>query len=146
METCNIREVSKAQIFGIIGALLLIFGCFLPLFSVTVLGKTLSISFLTLGFDLVGFALIVIALVIVGLFGTKKIQEAQGAGAAVFVLILVIFMEALLVYNGIKFAGGPIIDLALSVFSFGYAWVVLFAGALLVILAPLAGSLCKTKE
>ena len=146
METCSNSEVSKAQIFGIIGSLLLIIGCFLPLFSVTVLGKTLSVSFLSLGFDLVGFALIVIALVIIGLLGTKKIQEAQGAGAAVFVLMLVIFVEALLVYNGIKFAGGPIIDLALGLFSFGYAWIVLFAGALLVIFAPVAGSLCTTKQ
>jgi amino acid transporter len=89
--------------------------------------------------------LIVIALVIIGLFGTKKIQEAQGAGAAVFVLILVFFLSALLIYNGIKFVGGPIIDLAAGLFSFGYAWIILFAGAFLIVLAPLAGSLCKTK-
>ena len=36
-----LSDVSKAQIFGIIGSLLLIVGCFLPLFSVTALGKTL---------------------------------------------------------------------------------------------------------
>lgn len=98
---------------------------------------TRSVSFLTFGFDLVGFALIVIALVTIGLLGSKKIQEAQGAGATVFVMILVIFREALLVYNGIKFARGTIIDLALGVFSFGYVWVVLFAGALLVTSRPL---------
>jgi len=88
--------------------------------------------------------LIIIAVVIIGLLGTKKIQQAQGAGAAVLMLILVIFTEALLVYNGVKFVGGPIIDLALDFFSFGYAWIVLFAGALLIVLAPYAGSVCKT--
>jgi hypothetical protein len=144
MKSCSPGDVSKVQIFGIIGSLLLIAGCFLPLFSVTALGKTLSVSFLSLGFDLVGFALIAIALVIIGLFMTARIAEAQGAGAAIFVLILVIFAEALLVYNGIKFAGGPIIDLAVGLFSFGYGWIVLFAGALLVILASRAACLLKT--
>lgn len=100
----------------------------------------------TLGFDIIGIPLIIIALVIIGLFGTKKIQQAQGAGVAVVILILFVFMGALIIYNGIKFAGGPIIDLALGVFSFGYAWVVLFAGALVVILAPHEGSLCTTKQ
>jgi hypothetical protein len=90
--------------------------------------------------------LIIIALVIIGLFGTKKIQLAQGAGVAVVILILFVFIGALLVYNGIKFAGGPIIDLALGVFSFGYARVVLFANAFVVILAHLEGSLCTTKQ
>ena len=39
MKSCSPGDVSKAQIFGIIGSLLLIAGCFLPLFSVTVFGK-----------------------------------------------------------------------------------------------------------
>ena len=101
--------MSKAQIFGIIGSFLLIIGCFLPLFSVTTLGKTHSVTFLSLGFDLVGVVLIVIALVIIGLFGTKKIVEAQGAKAAVFMLILVIFAEAVSSITGLKLPGDQLL-------------------------------------
>ena len=135
MDTCGICGASKAQIVGIIGAVLLIIGCFLPLFSVTVLGKSLSVTFLTAGLDIYGGALILTALVIIGLLFAKKIQEAQGAGAAVFISILVFFVDAVTGYNGIK-GMGVIALFAAGFFSFGYAWVVLFAGAVLLIAVP----------
>ncbi len=134
MENCSICGASKAQIAGIIGAVLLIIGCFVPLFSVTVLGKTLSVTFMTPGFDIYGGALILSALVIIGLLFLKKIQEAQGAGIVVFITILVFFMDAMTGYNGIRNMGS-IAMFAAGFFSFGYAWIVLLAGSILVVAA-----------
>jgi len=127
-----------------IGAVLLIIGCFVPLFSVTVLGKTLSVTFFTAGFNIYGGALTLTALVILGLFFAKKIPEAQGAGVAVLVTILVFFLDAITGYNGIKDMG-VIASFAAGFFSFGYAWIVLFAGAILVVAAPYVECLGKTK-
>ncbi|MDO9550609.1 MAG: hypothetical protein Q7J03_06500 [Methanoregula sp.] len=117
---------------GILGAVLLIIGCFVPLFSVTVLGETLSVTFLSVGLNIYGEALILTALVIIGLLYVKKIQEASGAGIAVFIMILVFFMDAISGYNGIK-GMGFIASFAAGFFSFGYAWVVLFIGVILVV-------------
>ena len=135
MENCSICGASKAQIIGIIGAVLLIIGCFVPLFSVTVLGKTLSVTFFSVGFSIYGGALTLTALVIIGLLVAKKIQEAQGAGVAVFVTILVFFVDAISGYNGIR-GMGAIASFAAGFFSFGYAWIALFAGSILLIAAP----------
>jgi hypothetical protein len=135
MENCSICGASKAQIVGIIGAVLLIIGCFVPLFSVTVLGKTLSVTFFSVGFSIYGGALTLTALVIIGLLVAKKIQEAQGAGVAVFVTILVFFVDAISGYNGIR-GMGAIASFAAGFFSFGYAWIALFAGSILLIAAP----------
>ncbi|GEM_PF-1829318 len=135
MENCSFCGVSKVQAMGIIGAVLLIIGCFVPLFSVTVLGKTLSVTFFSVGFSIYGGALTFTALVIIGLFVAKKIQEAQGAGVAVFITILVFFVDAISGYNGIKDMGA-IASFAAGFFSFGYAWIALFAGSILVVAAP----------
>jgi len=143
MENCSICGASKAQIIGIIGAVLLIIGCFAPLFSVSVLGKTLSVSFFTVGFDIYGGALTLTALVIIGLLFAKKIQEAQGAGIAVFITILVFFADAIAAYNGIRDMG-IIGSFAAGFFSFGYAWIILFAGAIILIAAPYAERLFQT--
>jgi len=145
MENCSVCGVSKPQIVGIIGAVLLIIGCFLPLFSVTVpvLG-TLSVTFVSTGFYIYGGALILTALVIVGLLFAKKIQEAQGAGVAVFITILVFFMDAVTGYNAIKDMG-VIASFAAGFFSFGYAWIVLFAGSILVGAAPYVDRLFPAK-
>ena len=140
METCPVCGAPKAQIFGIIGAVLLILGCFAPLFSVSVLGKTLSVSFMTTGLSIYGGALIVTSLVIIGLLLAKKIPEAGGAGIAVFVTILVFFVDALTGYNGIKDMG-LIASFAAGFFSFGYGWIVLFIGAIIVVAAPYADRL-----
>lgn len=140
METCPVCGAPKAQIFGIIGAVLLILGCFAPLFSVSVLGKTLSVSFMTTGLNIYGGALIVTSLVIIGLILAKKIPEAGGAGIAVFVTILVFFVDAITGYNGIKDMGW-IASFAAGFFSFGYGWIVLFAGAIIVVAAPYADRL-----
>ena len=145
MENCSICGVSKAQITGIIGAVLLIIGCFVPLFSVTVpvLG-TRSVTFMTAGFNIYGGALILTALVIIGLFSVKKNPEAQGAGIAVFITILVFFVDAITGYNGIKDMG-VIASFAAGFVSFGYAWIVLFAGAILVGAAPYVDRLFPAK-
>ena len=143
MDNCGICGASKAQVIGMIGAVLLIIGCFIPLFSVTVLGKALSVTFFSPGFYIYGGALILTALVIIGLFLAKKIQEAQGAGIAVFVTILVFFIDAVTGYNAIKDMG-VIASFAAGFFSFGYAWLVLFAGSILVIAAPYVECLGKT--
>jgi hypothetical protein len=135
MENCCFCGVSKVQAMGIIGAVLLIIGCFVPLFSVTVLGKTLSVTFFSVGFSVYGGALTLTSLIIIGLFVAKKIQEAQGAGVAVFITILVFFVDAISGYNGIKDMGA-IASFAAGFFSFGYAWIVLFAGSILVVAAP----------
>ncbi len=127
-----------------IGAVLLIIGCFVPLFSVSVLGKSLSITFMTPGFDIYGGALILSALVIIGLLWLKKVQEAQGAGIVVFITILVFFMDAMTGYSGIKNMG-IIASFAAGFFSFGYAWLVLFAGAILVIAAQYVDRLFLVK-
>ncbi|GAB6286485.1 MAG: hypothetical protein STSR0009_26860 [Methanoregula sp.] len=137
METCCACGTSKSQMIGIIGAILLILGCFAPLFSVSALGKTLSVTFFTPGFDIYGGALVLTAIVIIGLLVAKKIAEAQGAGIAVFVTILVFFFDAIAGYNGIRDMGA-IASFAAGFFSFGYAWIVLFIGALLIIAAPYA--------
>lgn len=144
MENCSACGVSKPQIVGMIGAVLLIIGCFVPLFSVTVLGKTLSVTFFSPGFYIYGGALILTALVILGLFYAKKIQEAQGAGIAVFITILVFFMDAVTGYNAIKDMG-VIASFAAGFFSFGYAWVVLLAGSVLVVAAPYVERLFPVK-
>jgi hypothetical protein len=140
MSTCPVCGASKAQLFGIVGAVLLILGCFAPLFSVSALGKTLSVTFLSVGFEMYGWALILTALVIIGLLLCKKVEKAQGAGIAVFVTILVFFAEAIGAYNGIKDMG-IIASFAAGFFSFGYAWIVLFAGAILLVAAPCADRL-----
>jgi hypothetical protein len=144
MENCSICGASKAQMAGILGAVLLIIGCFAPLFTVTVLGKSLSVTFLSTGFNIYGGALILTALVIIGLLVVKKVQEAQGAGIAVFITILVFFVDAMSGYNGIKDMG-VIATFAAGFFSFGYAWIVLLAGAILVIAAPYVECSGKTK-
>jgi hypothetical protein len=144
MENCSICGISKAQVAGMIGAVLLIIGCFVPLFSVSVLGKSLSITFMTPGFDIYGGALILSALVIIGLLWLKKVQEAQGAGIVVFITILVFFMDAMTGYSGIKNMG-IIASFAAGFFSFGYAWLVLFAGAILVIAAQYVDRLFLVK-
>lgn len=143
MATCSICGVSKGQVLGIIGAVLLIIGCFVPLFSVSVLGKTLSVTFFSLGFAIYGQVLALTALVIIALILVKKVQEAQGAGLAVFITILLFFIDAVTGYNGIK-EMGAIASFAAGFFSFGYAWIILFAGAIIVVLAPCADT-CKTK-
>ena len=135
MENCGICGASKVQCVGIAGAVLLIIGCFLPLFSVTVLGKSLSVTFFTAGFNIYGGALILTALVIIVLLLVKKVQEAQGAGLAVFITILVFFMDAATGYNGIR-SMGVIATFAAGFFSFGYAWIALFTGSILVVVAP----------
>jgi hypothetical protein len=145
MENCCTCGASKAQIIGIIGAVLLILGCFAPLFSVTALGKTLSVTFFTVGFDIYGGALVLTALVIIGLLVAKKIQEAQGAGIAVFVTILVFFADAVAAYNGIRDMG-IIGSFAAGFFSFGYGWVILFAGAIILVAAPYVDRLCMVKS
>jgi len=144
MENCSICGVSKAQIVGIIGAVLLIIGCFVPLFSLTILGKTLSVTFMTAGFAIYGGALILTALVIIGLLMVKKIPEAQGAGFAVFITILVFFVDAITGYNSIKDMG-IIASFAAGFVSFGYAWIVLFVGAILVGAAPYVDRLFPAK-
>ena len=145
MENCSICGVSKAQIAGMIGAVLLIIGCFVPLFSVTVpiLG-THSVTFMTAGFNIYGGALIVTALVIIGLLFAKMVKEAQGAGIAVFLTILVFFVDAVSGYNGIK-SVGAIASFAAGFFSFGYAWIVLLVGAILVVAAPYVDRLFPAK-
>jgi hypothetical protein len=145
MENCTICGISKAQIVGIIGAILLIIGCFVPLFSVTVpvLG-TQSVTFMTAGLNIYGGALILTALVIIGLLFAKKIQEAQGAGIAVFITILVFFVDAVGGYNGIKDMG-IIASFAAGFFSFGYAWIVLLVGSILVVVAPYVDRLFTVK-
>ncbi|MCX6689701.1 MAG: hypothetical protein NTZ39_08475 [Methanoregula sp.] len=130
---------------GIVGAVLLILGCFAPLFSVTALGKTLSVTFFTIGFDIYGGALVLTALVIIGLLLVKKIQEAQGAGIAVFITILVFFADAVAAYNGIRDMG-IIGSFAAGFFSFGYGWVILFAGAIILVAAPYVDHLCMVKS
>lgn len=140
METCPVCGASKVLIVGIIGAVLLILGCFAPLFSVSALGKTLSVSFMTAGLNIYGGALIVTAIVIIGLLLFKKIQEAQGAGIAVFITLLVFFIDAVSGYNAIKNMN-IITTFAAGFFSFGYAWIVLLLGALLIIAAPYADRL-----
>jgi len=122
---------------GIAGAVLLIIGCFLPLFSVTVLGKTMSVTFFSAGFNIYGGALTLTSIAILGLLIAKKIPESQGAGIAVFITILVFFMDAIAGYNGIKDMG-IVASFAAGFFSFGYAWIVLFAGAILAVAAPYA--------
>ncbi len=144
MENCSICGAPKAQVAGMIGAVLLIIGCFVPLFSVTLLGKTLSVSFFSVGFYLYGEVLIVTSLVIIGLLFARKFPEAQGAGIAVFVTILVFFSDALTGYNAIRDMG-VIASFAAGFFSFGYAWLVLFAGAILVIAAPYVDRLFPAK-
>ena len=144
MENCSACGVSKPQIAGMIGAVLLIIGCFVPLFSVTVLGKTLSVTFTSPGFYIYGGALILTALVILGLFYAKKIPEAQGAGIAVFITILVFFMDAGTGYTAIKDMG-VIASFAAGFFSFGYAWIVLFVGSILVVAAPYVDRLFPAK-
>ena len=144
MENCSICGVSKTQIAGIIGAVLLIIGCFVPLFSVTVLGKTLSVTFFTAGFYIYGGALILTSLVIIGLLFAKKIPEAQGTGIAVFVTILVFFSDAITGYTAIKDMGA-IATFAAGFFSFGYAWIFLFAGSILVVAAPYVDRLFPAK-
>ncbi|MDO9324991.1 MAG: hypothetical protein Q7T80_08565 [Methanoregula sp.] len=145
MENCSICGASKAQIVGIIGAVLLIIGCFVPLFSVTVpvLG-TRSVTFFSPGFYIYGGALILTSLVIIGLFLAKKVQEAQGAGIAVFLTILVFFLDAVTGYNAIKDMG-VIASFAAGFFSFGTAWIVLLAGAILVVAAPYVDRLFPVK-
>ena len=143
METSPLCGAPKAQILGLIGAVLLIIGCFAPLFSVSVLGKNLSVSFMTTGLNIYGGALIVTSLVIIGLLLVKKIPEAQGAGIAVFITILVFFVDAITGYNGIKDMG-MIASFAAGFFSFGYGWIVLFAGAIIIIAAPYADRLFPT--
>jgi hypothetical protein len=145
MANCSICGVSKPQITGMLGAVLLIIGCFVPLFTVTVLGKSLSVTFFSVGFDIYGGALVLISLVIIGLLFAKMVQEAQGAGIAVFITILVFFMDAMSGYNGIKDMG-LIASFAAGFFSFGYAWIVLFTGAILVIAAPYVGRLFPVKD
>lgn len=135
MENCSICGAPKAQVAGTIGAVLLIIGCFVPLFSVTVLGKTRSVSFFSPGFYIYGGALVLTSLVIIGLLFAKKIPEAQGAGIAVFVTILVFFSDAVTGYTAIRDMG-IIASFAAGFFSFGYAWLVLFAGSILVVAAP----------
>jgi hypothetical protein len=144
MENCGICGASKAQIMGMIGAVLLIIGCFVPLFSVTVLGKTLSVTFVSAGFYIYGGALILTSLVIIGLLFAKKIKEAQGAGLAVFLTILVFFVDAITGYTAIKDMGF-IASFAAGFFSFGYAWIVLFAGSILVIAVPFVDRLSPAK-
>jgi hypothetical protein len=135
MENGGICGAPKARIIGMIGAVLLIIGCFVPLFSVTVLGETLSVTFLSPGLNMYGSGLILTALVIISLLYVKKIQEASGAGIAVFITVLVFFMDAISGYSGIK-AMGLVASFAAGFFSFGYAWLVLFAGAILLIATP----------
>jgi hypothetical protein len=135
METCPFCGAPKAQVVGFIGAVLLILGCFAPLFSVSALGKTLSVSFMSDGLNIYGGALIVTAVAIIGLLLFKKIAEAQGAGIAVFITLLVFFIDAVSGYNAIK-SMNVITTFAAGFFSFGYAWIVLLFGALLVIAAP----------
>jgi FtsH-binding integral membrane protein len=144
MENCGICGASKTQIVGIIGAVLLIVGCFVPLFSVTILGKSLSVTFFSPGFYIYGGALILTALVIIGLFFAKKVQEAQGAGIAVFITILVFFVDAVTGYNAIRDMG-VIASFAAGFFSFGYAWIVLLAGAIIVVAAPYVDRLFPAK-
>jgi hypothetical protein len=145
MENCTICGISKAQIVGIIGAVLLIIGCFVPIFSISILGKPLlSVTFLSLGFNIYGGALILTALVIIGLLFAKMVKEAQGAGIAVFLTILVFFVDAVSGYNAIKDMGF-IASFAAGFVSFGYAWVVLLAGSILVVAAPYVDRLFPAK-
>ena len=145
MENCRVCGVSKPRVVGTIGAVLLLIGCFLPLFSVTVpiLG-TLSVTFFSPGFYIYGGALILTSLVIMGLLYANKVQEAQGAGIAVFITILVFFLDAGTGYNGIK-GMGVIASFAAGFFSFGPAWIVLLAGSILVIAAPYVDRLFPVK-
>ncbi|MFA4876319.1 MAG: hypothetical protein WC586_02825 [Methanoregula sp.] len=128
-------RVSKAHIMGMIGSLLIMIGCFLPLFSVTLLGQTASVTFMTPGFTISGAILLVSAILIFGLFFYNKGREAQGAGMVIFIGILLFFIDELAGYNGMKQMGNVGL-LASGVFSFGYAWIVLFAGAVLIIYEP----------
>ena len=145
MDTCGMCGASKGQIAGIIGAVLLIIGCFVPLFSVTVpvLG-TRSVTFISPGFYIYGGALILTSLVILGLLFAKKFPEAQGAGIAVLITILVFFFDAITGYNAIKDMG-VIASFAAGFFSFGYAWIVLLVGAILVVAAPYVDRLFPAK-
>ncbi|WP_321507630.1 hypothetical protein [uncultured Methanoregula sp.] len=135
MESCPVCGVSKAQIMGMTGALLLIIGGFLPLFSVTLLGNTTSVTFLTPGFRICGAILFISALMIFGFFFYNKVREAQGAGLVVFIGLLVFFLDAIAGYNGMKDMG-YIGSIASGLFTFGYAWIILFAGAFLIISEP----------
>ena len=145
MENCCVSGISKAQIVGMIGAVLLIIGCFVPLFSVSapILG-THSVTFLSPGLNIYGGALILTALVIICLFFAKMVKEAQGAGIAVFLTILVFFVDAVSGYNGIKDMG-VIASFAAGFFSFGYAWIILLVGAILVVVAPYVERLFPAK-
>ena len=145
MENCSVCGASKAQIVGIIGAVLLIIGCFTPLFSVSLLGQTLlSVTFLTVGFAIYGWALIIIALLAIVLFAMKKSQEAQGVGAAALVMLVVFISMGMSNINDIKNIA-IVGKLASDSISYGYAWFILFVGALLMVIAPYVDCLGKSK-
>lgn len=145
MENCSICGVSKARIVGIIGAVLLIIGCFTPLYSVSFLGQTLlSVTFLTVGFAIYGWALIIIALLVIVLLAIKKCQEAQGVGAASLIMLVVFISMGMSNINDIKNIA-IVGKLAADSISIGYAWFLLFAGAILMVIAPYVNCLGKTK-
>lgn len=145
MENCSICGASKARIVGIIGAVLLIIGCFVPLYSASLLGQTvLSVTFLTVGFAIYGWALVIIALLAIVLFAIKKCQEAQGVGAASLIMLLVFISMGMSNINDIKNIA-IIGTLASDVISYGYAWFPLFAGAILMVIAPYVDCLGKAK-
>lgn len=136
MENCSICGASKAQIVGIIGAVLLIIGCFVPLYSVSLIGQTLlTVTFLTAGFAISGWALIIIALLAIVLLVMKKCPEAQGLGAAALVMLVVFISMGMSNINDIKNIA-IVGKLAADSISIGYAWFLLFAGAILMVIAP----------
>ncbi len=146
MEKCGICGATMAQIVGIIGAVLLIIGCFLPLYSVSLMGQTLlSVTFLTVGFAIYGWALIIIALLAIVLLALKKCQEAQGVGAATLLMLLVFISMGMSGMNDIKNIA-IIGKLATDSISYGYAWIILFAGTILMIIAPYTDYRGKNKE
>jgi len=135
MNIFEFSGVTRTQMAGIFGALLLIIGCFAPIFFLTVLGKTITVSFFTLGFAVVGSALTLVGLLCAGLYLKNRTAEAQGAAAAVFLVLLVFFFSAVTGTKGIHDMAG-ILAPASVLFSIDYAWLVLFAGTLLLIGAP----------
>jgi hypothetical protein len=124
--------IVKPQIFGLIGSLLIIFGCFLPLFS-SYYWQGYSISLISTSLPLAVIFIIIAVISIVFVF-KKAYKRLYATGITTFALLICVYF--IMLYGISIEATKAGYNEWSNLIKFDFAWIFFILGAILLILTP----------
>lgn len=128
-------DLTKMQIIGLIGGILLIIGCFMPVFTATVLATTISLTFMSIKGGLIGISVIVLALIGIFLVIKKWITAPQIIGSAILIILIYVLLIEMSLFTSMA-SNGAVGALAVGMLGYGFGWFFLFFGSILLIIMP----------